>query len=569
MMRGVFLLCSSIAALVVAATPAPAHACGGFFCNNAQPVNQAAERIIFSQSPTGEVTAIIQIQYQGPAEAFAWLLPVNGAPEVGVSSDTAFTRLQTATNPQYTLTTRIEGECYTEPPRSTRDEAFGADSAIALDGGASDPGVTVVNSGNVGPYDFVIISVDPEAEEPAEVALEWLGENSYDVSEFGGDILGEYLERGMNLLAFRLSKGNDAGSIRPVRIGFGQGAPSIPIRPTAVAATEDMGVMVWVLGRARAIPANYRHLELNEALINWLNPTPTYNNVVIQAANEAGGQGFVTEMAANASTLVNTIWADFEGDDVRDILTRDWTGNVGSLLNTISRYGQFDGTLDVLRRHIPIPVFEEGGEPIYEEDEYWSCLGCFGWPSEEQLASVDLEAFLGDFRDEVTDPMADTAELFADALKMTRLYTTMSPHEMTVDPIFDYNTELPDYSNQHNAERVIECSMAVRQFEAPWRVELASGDVVRGEGNLWPFSVGDERMPANRRILRVGTEGTGAVMTDNGDSIAAALAEHNATVPGPPIFVGGGGSECSAGGSAGFGFAAFVGLAIVAMRRRR
>ena len=29
----------------------PAQACGGFFCSRAQPVNQAAERIIFSDKP--------------------------------------------------------------------------------------------------------------------------------------------------------------------------------------------------------------------------------------------------------------------------------------------------------------------------------------------------------------------------------------------------------------------------------------------------------------------------------------------------------------------------------------
>jgi len=50
----------------------PAQACGGFFCSQAQPVNQAAERIIFSQNGDGTVTAVIQILYQGPSEHFSW-----------------------------------------------------------------------------------------------------------------------------------------------------------------------------------------------------------------------------------------------------------------------------------------------------------------------------------------------------------------------------------------------------------------------------------------------------------------------------------------------------------------
>ena len=92
-------------------TPAtPARACGGLFCSATAPVNQAAERIIFSKNSDGTVTAVVQIQYEGPSEEFAWVLPVPGVPDIQVSSDLAFTRLQLASNPQYNLTTRIEGE---------------------------------------------------------------------------------------------------------------------------------------------------------------------------------------------------------------------------------------------------------------------------------------------------------------------------------------------------------------------------------------------------------------------------------------------------------------------------
>ena len=45
-----------------------AQAGGGFFCSQAQPVNQAAERIIFSHDEAaGTVTAVIQIMYEGPS----------------------------------------------------------------------------------------------------------------------------------------------------------------------------------------------------------------------------------------------------------------------------------------------------------------------------------------------------------------------------------------------------------------------------------------------------------------------------------------------------------------------
>ena len=46
--------------------------------------------------------------------------------------------------------------------------------------------------------------------------------------------------------------------------------PMIPLRPTAVAAQDDMGIQVWVIGPSQAVPANYKSLVINEALIDWL-----------------------------------------------------------------------------------------------------------------------------------------------------------------------------------------------------------------------------------------------------------------------------------------------------------
>src|SRR5262245_52069190 len=84
-----------------------AEACGGLFCSSTNPVNQAAERIIFAQEGD-QTTAVIEIQYQGPSERFAWVLPVPGVPEIGVSSRQALDRLQQTTNPVYSFNTSSE-----------------------------------------------------------------------------------------------------------------------------------------------------------------------------------------------------------------------------------------------------------------------------------------------------------------------------------------------------------------------------------------------------------------------------------------------------------------------------
>ncbi|HEY6077486.1 MAG TPA: DUF2330 domain-containing protein, partial [Polyangiaceae bacterium] len=243
----------------------PASACGGFFCSATNPVNQAAERIVFAQNDDGTVTAVIEIQYQGPSESFSWLLPISSVPmgdQIAVASNVAFQRLQQATNPQYNLTTRVEGEC-DEPDGDQPPSGRSATPNASLDSGApgGKGGVTVEASGLVGSFEWTVISLDPALEDPADAAVTWLGENGYDVPQGAPGLLGPYLDDGLYLLALRLKKGADAGSIRPIVLTYSADKPMIPIKLTAVAANENMGVMTWLLGEAQAVPENYYALE--------------------------------------------------------------------------------------------------------------------------------------------------------------------------------------------------------------------------------------------------------------------------------------------------------------------
>lgn len=114
------------------ADPSPAAACGGLFCNNNQPVNQTAERIIFVDNGDDTTTAVIEIQYQGPSERFAWVLPVpdiaNPDDDIRVSSTIALDRLQQATNPQYNLRLRFEDGCGPYGHAGSRNTGRGSDA---------------------------------------------------------------------------------------------------------------------------------------------------------------------------------------------------------------------------------------------------------------------------------------------------------------------------------------------------------------------------------------------------------------------------------------------------------
>jgi hypothetical protein len=256
---------AGVLSLVGWAVPQPAHACGGFFCSQAAPVNQQAEEIIFVDNGDGSVTAVIRIQYVGPADRFAWVLPLPGVPDIGVSSNVAFDRLRQQTDPQYFLDYQVEGTCRQPGPN---DGFFGNVGMQTPGSGASPPsldsGVSVLAEGSVGPYDHVTIGLDPALADPADAAVDWLLENGYDVTDIGPDVLRPYLEDGLNLTAFRLTKGSMSGAIRPVEITYDSELPMIPIRPTAVAAEDDMGVSGWCAVEVPARPGPrtpVRHLR--------------------------------------------------------------------------------------------------------------------------------------------------------------------------------------------------------------------------------------------------------------------------------------------------------------------
>jgi hypothetical protein len=513
-----------------------AQACGGFFCSVSQPVNQAAERIIFADNGDGTITAVIQILYEGPSESFSWLLPISTVPqgdELAVASDLAFARLQAATNPQFNLNTRVEGTC-----REFRSvTALDSPNATSAPGAnfAEDDGVTVDASGVVGQFAWSVISLDnPDVPDPSAPALEWLTQNGYDVTPQAATLVGPYLADGMHLLALRLTKGSDSGSIRPIRLTYSAAAPMIPIKLTAVAANRDMGVMTWALSSARAVPFNYNALELNEARINWFNAASNYNQVVTEAADAAGGQGFVTEFAGPSTQLANVVWTSLDESNWRSLRSSTYPSLDQLLRSLRSNYEGWSGFWDALRRVVTPPL----GVTF---DDYKSCPNCY---SRVEFSPSELFAAI---ETDVIDPVREVQALIDRTPYTTRLYSTLSAAEMTVDPVFVFNPDLPEVDNIHRADRVIECNRNVYQSEAPWRIELPQGSVLRGTSgtaNQWPSALNAE--PANFRVLTLSDSGSGRVVEDNADAINAQLASYNASVPSGSASDGGGGF-CSLG----------------------
>jgi hypothetical protein len=497
--------------LALLGAPESALACGGFFCSSASPVNQTAEQIVFAKNDDGTVTALIQIAYQGPSESFAWVLPIKGVPTVGVSSNSAIQSLTYATDPQYILEPTVEGKCnelvYT--PGAIADES----GILAGSPNGPVPSVTVVAEGSVGPYDYVAIEPVDGLEDPAQVALEWLQDNGYDLAPQSSEVLGPYLAQDMNLIAFRLTKGNAVGSIRPVMITYEGAKPTIPIRPTAVAANADMGVRVWVLGKARAIPENYLGLELNEARIDWFYWQNNYDRVVAEAADEAGGQGFVTEFSGRTGEFAELIWTDYHDQQWEAFNSTDYDTAFDRMAAAASLFRGWDGVRDAIGEATTLPsgvtLDEFGQNPeAYRNDP---------------ALVIDEDLFQERLVEWVVEPVRQTQLLIDAHPHMTRMYTTLSPEEMTLDPLFSFNADLPDVAREHRAEITYYCNPNIYQYEAPWRIRLESGVEFTGTQSVWPVALANS--PAAARIVTLSESGAPDVVLDNRGAIADVVSE--------------------------------------------
>ncbi len=181
-----------------------------------------------------------------------------------------------------------------------------------------------------------------------------------------------------------------------------------------------------------------------------------------------------------------------------------------------------------------------------------------------------MEAFLAALEENVIDPMLETEELLGSLPYVTRFYTTLSAPEMDLDPLFDFNPDLEDVSNLHSATRIIECSPEISISDAPSRVELEDGRVVRLKpGEPWPFDVNaDDAPPANAIVKQLSTSGEGTIITDNRAAIDDALDQSNDEVAGPPS---GSSGRCSAGPLSTSPIAWVLGalLAVAIVQRRR
>ena len=487
------------------------------------PVDQTGEHILFVMG-ADFVEAHIEIQYQPTPDAakFAWIVPLLAVPELSVGSDPLFEALRAGSVPGYGFNTSFDGCSGDGDGDGDGGDGDGDGDGLKLDVGGPGNGPTVVLQETVGAFEATVLQGGT-----AETVMQWLADNDYDQDPAAEPILAEYLAEGFLFAAFKLTNDAQSDTIHPVVLRFASDEACVPIRLTRIAAVDDMDIRTFFLSEHRVVPETYKHVVVNPLKLHWPSSASNYKEVITLAvdADEANGHAFVTEYAGpsdvvspfgvhsdawNADAFVDLDAADvIETLEQQGLVTCGWVDwDNGGVEGCAYNHPLLRG---LLLQHLPVP---QG----IEEVEFYGCLTCF----DEQIdrdAWGDGSAFADAMRQRIVEPGQHAVELLATWPTLTRMYTTLSPHEMTADPLFHENADLLDVDLRSSiAQRRILCNA-----DEVWT--LPDGREVYAPNGEWPAF--DDQMPWEEAVQQTMDRGAPLPLVDNTALIDQRLAMHN------------------------------------------
>ena len=511
--------------------PSEAEACGGSFCDTgptAMPVDQTGENILFRIGPDSvEAHIQIQIDPDTTAEKFAWVIPVTALPEFEVGSQILFDNMLLGSVPRYGVNNSTDfcGD----------DGGLGGDDGANSTGGDGDPGGTGDGDGDGGPdVPSVVFQDSVGAYEIAvldggtvEGVMQWLGDNGYQQDPNAEPIIAQYLEEEYLFVALKLGVNVGVEDVHPIVVRYAGTEPCVPIRLTAIAAAEDMGIRAFFLGDARTVPINYRHVLVNPLKIDWFNNAANYNEVISVAvdAQQADGNAFVTEYAGTSSVIslagvYDPLW------DTTPVaaLVDSPVGLYDVLASQNLMYCDVDWDQvcttfhpllqPILDQYVPIP---DGVDPVV----FWDCMECYA--ADIDLTAWDAVAFADAFDERIIKPGLVATDLVNSNPYLTRMYTTISPNEMNADPMFRQNSTMPDVQPLQMANQTLHC-------DGSTSVVLPDGrEVLFGAGDplVWPDF--QDEMPWDEDIDQEGMAESAPLinLSDKTAEIDALLEEWN------------------------------------------
>ena len=267
-----------------------ANACGGCFIPQENPTVVTDHRMILSVSKE-QSTLYDQIKYSGSPSSFAWVLPISGTVEVGLSADIVFQALDGMTQTQISPPPQ---NCPSRPDCGDKSASF----AGASDSSPQAPGgVEVTKREVVGPYESVQLKATD-----ANALQNWLAQNNFNVPPDVKPIVDRYVSEHFDFLALKLVPGKSVQDMRPVRVTTKGANAVLPLRMVAAGTGPVVGISLWVVAEGRYESQNFPSFRIadSELAWDWTQSKSNYTEVRAQKTIASGGRGWELE----SSTII-------------------------------------------------------------------------------------------------------------------------------------------------------------------------------------------------------------------------------------------------------------------------
>ena len=268
-----------------------ASACGGCFSPPGENPTVVTDHRMILTIAQGQSTLYDQIQYTGSPSSFAWVLPISGSVDVGLSSNIVFQAMDGITQTQIVAPPL---NCPSAPTCGTFNSTAPASDSAGGSSGSSG-GVTVTKEETVGPYETVQL----KATDPA--ALEtWLSTNGFNVPQDVQPVVDQYVNEKFDFLAIKLIPGKSVQDMRPVRVTTKGANAVLPLRMVAAGTGATVGISLWIVAEGRYEPMNFPtfHIDTNDISWDWTTSKSDYTQIRATKESALGGKGWELESSA-------------------------------------------------------------------------------------------------------------------------------------------------------------------------------------------------------------------------------------------------------------------------------
>jgi len=269
-------------------------------------VASAEQKGVVIELPQGREALLLQTTYHGPADRFAWVIPVPSKPgkdDVFLAEPAFIEVLLKETAPEVKTT-------ITDP----RDRAMPGEmmqkSAAPGPAGGMAPGteaVTVYERFVVGKFDATILAATD-----AGILTAWLQRNGYRVPEESADILGHYVRAKWTFVALRMQPAAAAArpvldDVDPIGIRFPASELVYPLYISRASSRQKTSLLLFVLSR-QPVQCD----GLREAPLPLDKPLPKGSSyaTIRRKAIESAGPSLVTEYRARGGMPYPDLYFD-------------------------------------------------------------------------------------------------------------------------------------------------------------------------------------------------------------------------------------------------------------------